>query len=60
MSQISIVIPMFNEARHIGRTLLAAQKAANAANIDCELIVVDNGSSDGSAALAARASSFIA
>lgn len=46
MSQISIVIPMFNEARHIGRTLLAAQKAANAANIDCELIVVDNGSSD--------------
>ncbi|WP_426206853.1 glycosyltransferase [Pseudomonas sp. TWP3-1] len=46
MSRISIVIPMYNEARHIGRTLLAAQKAANAANIDCELIVVDNGSSD--------------
>ena len=46
MSRISIVIPMFNEARHIGRTLLAAQKAAFAANIDCELIVVDNGSTD--------------
>lgn len=46
MSRISIVIPMFNEARHIGRTLLAAQKAAHAANLDCELIVVDNGSTD--------------
>ncbi|RON42565.1 glycosyltransferase family 2 protein [Pseudomonas frederiksbergensis] len=46
MNRISIVIPMFNEARHIGRTLLAAQKAADAAGLDCELIVVDNGSSD--------------
>jgi glycosyltransferase involved in cell wall biosynthesis len=46
MSRISIVIPMFNEARHIGRTLLAAQKAAHAANVECELIVVDNGSTD--------------
>ena len=46
MSRISIVIPMYNEARHIGRTLLAARKAANAADIDCELIVVDNGSID--------------
>ncbi|MBV4487116.1 glycosyltransferase [Pseudomonas sp. SWRI153] len=46
MSRISIVIPMYNEARHIGRTLLAARKAANAADINCELIVVDNGSTD--------------
>jgi glycosyltransferase involved in cell wall biosynthesis len=46
MSRISIVIPMYNEARHIGRTLLAARKAANAVDIDCELIVVDNGSTD--------------
>ena len=46
MSRISIVIPMYNEARHIARTLLAAQKAAHAANLECELIVVDNGSQD--------------
>lgn len=46
MSRISIVIPMYNEARHIGRTLLAAQKAAHAASLECELIVVDNGSQD--------------
>ncbi|RBH40039.1 glycosyl transferase family 2, partial [Pseudomonas sp. MWU13-2860] len=37
MSRISIIIPMYNEARHIGRTLLAAQKAAHAANVECEL-----------------------
>ncbi|MDN3224013.1 glycosyltransferase family 2 protein [Pseudomonas nunensis] len=46
MSRVSMVIPMFNEARHIGRTLLAAQKAADAAGVECELIVVDNGSDD--------------
>ncbi|MGF6207795.1 glycosyltransferase family 2 protein [Pseudomonas sp. ADAK2] len=46
MKRISIVIPMFNEARHIGRTLLCAQKAADAADVECELIVVDNGSED--------------
>lgn len=46
MSRVSIVIPMFNEARHIGRTLLAAQAAARQAQLECELIVVDNGSDD--------------
>ena len=46
MSRVSIVIPMYNEARHIARTLLAAQHAADAAGMECELIVVDNGSSD--------------
>ncbi|MBC3385784.1 glycosyltransferase [Pseudomonas sp. SWRI179] len=46
MSRVSIIIPMYNEARHIGRTLLAAQEAARQARQDCELIVVDNGSDD--------------
>ncbi|SFX26701.1 MULTISPECIES: glycosyltransferase [unclassified Pseudomonas] len=46
MSRVSIVIPMYNEARHIGRTLLAAQQAARQAQLECELIVVDNGSDD--------------
>lgn len=46
MSRVSIVIPMYNEARHIGRTLLAAQEAARQAQLECELIVVDNGSDD--------------
>lgn len=46
MNRVSVVIPMYNEARHIGRTLLAAQEAARQAQLDCELIVVDNGSDD--------------
>ena len=46
MNRISIVIPMYNEARHIARTLFAAQHAADAARVECELIVVDNGSDD--------------
>ncbi|MDD0973750.1 glycosyltransferase family 2 protein [Pseudomonas fontis] len=44
--KVSVVVPMFNEARHIGRTLQSVRKAAEAAGFDCELIVADNGSSD--------------
>lgn len=52
MNRVGIVIPMFNEARHIGRTLAAAQRAAGEAGVDCELIVVDNGSHDDSPQIA--------
>ncbi|SDI20319.1 glycosyltransferase [Pseudomonas panipatensis] len=46
MKRISIVVPMYNEARHIGRTLDSALRAARLAELECELLVVDNGSSD--------------
>ena len=46
MNCISIIIPMYNEEQHIARTLLAARHAAEAANVECELIVLDNGSHD--------------
>lgn len=46
MTLVSVVIPMFNEARHIARTLASVRRAAAWANLDCELIVVDNGSND--------------
>nr|WP_314494406.1 glycosyltransferase [uncultured Pseudomonas sp.] len=52
MNRISIVIPMFDEARHIARTLAAAREAANQAGLACELVVVDNGSRDQGPALA--------
>lgn len=55
MNGISIVIPMFDEARHITRTLRAAKAAADAAGMACELIVVDNGSRDAGPALAEQA-----
>ncbi|MFJ2547717.1 glycosyltransferase [Pseudomonas sp. NPDC087612] len=44
--KVSVVVPMFNEARHIARTLQSALNAAADAGLDCELVVVDNGSSD--------------
>ncbi|APC14795.1 glycosyl transferase family 2 [Pseudomonas frederiksbergensis] len=46
MNRISVVIPMYNEAQHIARTLQAARLAAKVAGLECELIVVDNGSQD--------------
>ncbi|SEM52984.1 Glycosyl transferase family 2 [Pseudomonas sp. ok272] len=46
MSGISVVVPMYNEAQHIGRTLQSARLAADVAGLACELIVVDNGSTD--------------
>lgn len=52
MKKISIIIPMFNEAEHIQRTIKSAQLAATAANLDCQIITVDNNSSDHSAVLA--------
>lgn len=55
MNGISIVIPMFDEARHITRTLQAASAAAREAGLVCELIVVDNGSRDAGPALAEAA-----
>ncbi|ERO59927.1 glycosyltransferase family 2 protein [Pseudomonas piscis] len=46
MHRISVIVPMYNEARHIGRTLDSVLRAARVAGVDCELIVVDNGSID--------------
>ncbi|ROL80116.1 glycosyl transferase family 2 [Pseudomonas protegens] len=52
MKHISVIVPMFNEARHIVRTLDGVHSAAVAAQLTCELIVVDNGSTDNSPQLA--------
>ncbi|MCU7646656.1 glycosyltransferase family 2 protein [Pseudomonas piscis] len=46
MHRISVIVPMYNEARHIGRTLDSVLRAARVAGVECELIVVDNGSID--------------
>jgi len=43
--QISVVIPLFNRAEYIGR---AIESVLNGAWKDFEIIIVDNGSSDGS------------
>lgn len=50
-SGVSIIVPMLNEAATIETTLAPLQPLRGA---DVEVVVVDGGSSDGSAALAAR------
>ena len=49
---ISFIIPAFNEERLLGRTLKAIQKAAKDVDIDYELIVVDDNSSDNTGKIA--------
>jgi glycosyltransferase involved in cell wall biosynthesis len=50
--RVSVVIPCLNEAESIGQCVNAAQRVLNESGIDGEVVVVDNGSDDGSGVLA--------
>ena len=52
---VSVVIPCLNEAENIEQCVSAAWEALEANNISGEVIVSDNGSTDGSAELARSA-----
>jgi len=52
---VSIVLPCLNEADGVGRCVEKATAALRAMGIAGEVLVVDNGSTDGSAEIAARA-----
>jgi glycosyltransferase involved in cell wall biosynthesis len=52
--ELSIVMPCLNEADTLETCILKAQKALQDNNIIGEVIVADNGSTDGSLAIAAR------
>jgi glycosyltransferase involved in cell wall biosynthesis len=52
---VSVVIPCLNEAESIGQCVVAARRVLDEHGLDGEVIVVDNGSDDGSGGLAARA-----
>ncbi len=56
---VSVVIPCLNEEENIDRCVRAAQHALSAAGLRGEVIVVDNGSEDRSAALAAAAGASV-
>ena len=53
--EISFVIPCLNEAESIEACVTAARKALADGDHDGEIVVVDNGSTDGSGELAAKA-----
>jgi glycosyltransferase involved in cell wall biosynthesis len=54
-TSLSVVMPVFNEARHLPATLAALAAALDGSGFDPELIVVDDGSTDGSGELAGHA-----
>lgn len=52
---VSIVLPCLNEAASVGLVVREALDACAASGIDCEVVVADNGSDDGSRDLARAA-----
>lgn len=52
MPAVSFIIPAYNEARLLGNTLSAIEKAARALRLTFEMIVVDDASADRTAAIA--------
>ncbi|MGZ4413767.1 MAG: glycosyltransferase family 2 protein [Gaiellaceae bacterium] len=57
--RVSVVIPCLNEAESIGQCVTAAQRVLDEYGLDGEVIVVDNGSDDGSGVLARLAGARI-
>src|SRR5262245_66277055 len=53
--EVSVVLPCLNEAESVGACVTAAKAALTGAGISGEVVVVDNGSTDGSPELAADA-----
>lgn len=45
---VSVIIPLYQKARHVAAALTAAYRSCRLANVAFELIVVDDGSTDGS------------
>ncbi len=52
--EVSVVIPCLNEAETLGTCITKAQQALRGLDISGEIIVADNGSTDGSQAIAGR------
>jgi glycosyltransferase involved in cell wall biosynthesis len=57
--ELSIVIPCLNESETVGACVAAAREALDGHGIDGEIIVADNGSTDGSREIAAAAGARI-
>lgn len=51
-TQVSVVIPAYNEAARIGNSLRAISEYARTSSIDLEIVLVDDGSTDRTSAIA--------
>jgi glycosyltransferase involved in cell wall biosynthesis len=56
---VSVVIPCLNEAGSIERCVARARQALSGCGRQCEVIVADNGSDDGSAEIARKAGALV-
>jgi glycosyltransferase involved in cell wall biosynthesis len=54
-SKLSVVMPVYNEAPHLAATIEALVEAVERSGFDAEFVVVDDGSTDGSAESASAA-----
>jgi glycosyltransferase involved in cell wall biosynthesis len=52
VTTLTVVIPVFNEATHLPQTMNALLAALDGSGFDAELVLVDDGSTDGSAEVA--------
>lgn len=57
---ISIIIPALNEKEHIGSTMMAVDQVLKQAGYQAELIIVDDGSTDGTADEVNRTAHYLA
>jgi glycosyltransferase involved in cell wall biosynthesis len=57
--EVSVVMPCLNEAETLGTCIRKAQNALREANVVGEIVVADNGSSDGSAEIAWRLGALV-
>lgn len=55
MFEVSVVVPAFNEAKSVERTICTIRQALNSASINGEIVLVDDGSTDSTASLAEAA-----
>jgi dolichyl-phosphate beta-glucosyltransferase len=51
---LSIIVPALNEEKHLGESVAEGLKAADQSGVSCEIIVVDDGSTDRTSEVALR------
>lgn len=59
MTRVSVVVPAFNEEAFLPRTLLALDECRSIPEIDLEVVVVDNASTDATAGVARNAGALL-